>query len=65
MFNIFSFNTEIKESASLTLITFVAFIIAFMLVVLVKSISITFSLRKRLVLNSVSYSSIEHMLLIY
>ncbi len=64
MFSIISFNIKIKESALFTLAVFVAFIIAFMLVILVKSTSITLSSCKCLVTNSVSYISIKYMFLI-
>ncbi len=64
MFNILSSNTKIEESVLFTLAAFVALAIAFTLIALVKSASITLSLRKHIVFNSVSYSSIKYILLI-
>ncbi len=63
MFNILSFNTKIEESVSLTLAIFITFIIVFMLVTFVRSVSVTLSLHKRLALNSVSYINVKHAFL--
>ncbi len=64
MFNILGFNAKIEESALSTLAAPVAPAIASTLVALVKSASVTLSLRKHIALNSVSYSSVKRALLI-